>query len=134
MLSLLVLLRARSIAYNNRSYLYIILSRGRGNNLLGHEPFQMGRGTCEQNARESAGGGVEVRRNAGGEKWWRVERRGEKKRRASVHMCDRERERERVEKDSRCAVTACDNSREIVSFIADVITIIVILRVSTAIS
>lgn len=37
-------------------------------------------------------------------------------------------------KDEGCAVTACDNSREIVSFIVGVITIIVILRVPTAIS
>lgn len=48
----------------------------------------------------------------------------------------REGGRDRVERDEKaggCMVTACDNSYEIVSFIAGVITIIVILRLPTAI-
>ena len=44
-----------------------------------------------------------------------------------------EREMRKTERETR-AVTACDNSCEIVSFIVGVITIIVILRLPTAIS
>lgn len=58
----------------------------------------------------------------------RIENKDRKNNISEREMRKTKRERERD------AVTACDNSCEIVSFIVSVITIIVILRVPTAIS